>query len=67
MPTVPGHTSARTPEHCACPARGTYHLPYRAAQSREQSSGVIEHVQSVSWCPFPVSYTHLTLPTIYSV
>ncbi len=27
MPTVPGHTSARTPEHCACPARGTYHLP----------------------------------------
>jgi hypothetical protein len=52
MPTVPGHTSARTPEHCACPARGTYHLPYRAAQSREQSSGVIEHVQSVSWCPF---------------
>jgi hypothetical protein len=53
MPTVPGHTRcARTPEHCACPARGTYHLPYRAAQSREQSSGVIEHVQSVSWCPF---------------
>ena len=37
---------------------------HRGARLCEQEAG---HCKSVLRCPYPVSYTHLTLPTIYSV
>ena len=62
--------------HCSCSACNENHNyneePYRLAILKEHGKGVLEYLEENrntihKWTIGAVSYTHLTLPTIYSV